>query len=76
MEVLKPEWEFVSVRKQISATRSREYRFRGAAIFLLVGVLACAEVRGRMDAYLSKPIRPQELDEVLARYGARQHVNA
>lgn len=29
-----------------------------------------------MDAYLSKPIRPQELDEMLARYGARQHVNA
>jgi PAS domain S-box-containing protein len=29
-----------------------------------------------MDAYLSKPIRPQELDEVLARYGARQHVKA
>jgi CheY-like chemotaxis protein len=29
-----------------------------------------------MDGYLSKPIRPQELDEVLARYGARQHVNA
>ena len=24
-----------------------------------------------MDGYLSKPIRPQELDEVLARYGAR-----
>jgi CheY-like chemotaxis protein len=29
-----------------------------------------------MDAYLSKPIRPQELDEGLARYGARQHVDA
>lgn len=29
-----------------------------------------------MDGYLSKPIRPQELDEVLARYGARQHVNS
>lgn len=29
-----------------------------------------------MDAYLSKPIRPQELDEVLTRYGARQHVDA
>jgi CheY-like chemotaxis protein len=28
-----------------------------------------------MDGYLSKPIRPQELDEVLARYGARNHVN-
>jgi two-component system, sensor histidine kinase and response regulator len=29
-----------------------------------------------MDGYLSKPIRPQELDEVLARYAARHHVNA
>jgi CheY-like chemotaxis protein len=29
-----------------------------------------------MDGYLSKPIRPQELDEVLARYGARNQVNA
>lgn len=29
-----------------------------------------------MDGYLSKPIRPQELDEVRARYGARQHVNS
>lgn len=27
-----------------------------------------------MDGYLSKPIRPQELDEALARYGARHHV--
>ncbi len=27
-----------------------------------------------MDAYLSKPIRPQELDEVLARYGARHQL--
>ena len=27
-----------------------------------------------MDAYLSKPIRPQELDEVLARYGAGHQV--
>jgi two-component system, sensor histidine kinase and response regulator len=29
-----------------------------------------------MDGYLTKPIRPQELDEVLARYGARPHVVA
>ena len=29
-----------------------------------------------MYGYLSKPIRPQELDEVLARYGARQQVDA
>ena len=31
---------------------------------------------GGMDGYLSKPIRPQELDEVLARYGARHQVTA
>ena len=31
---------------------------------------------GGMDEYLSKPIRPQELDEVLARYGSRPHVTA
>ncbi len=31
---------------------------------------------GGMDAYLSKPIRPQELDEVLARYGSRPQVTA
>jgi two-component system, sensor histidine kinase and response regulator len=31
---------------------------------------------GGMDGYLTKPIRPQELDEVLARYGARPHVTA
>jgi PAS domain S-box-containing protein len=31
---------------------------------------------GGMDGYLSKPIRPQELDEVLVRYGVRNHVNA
>ena len=29
-----------------------------------------------MDGYLTKPIRPQELDEVLARCGARPHVVA
>jgi len=29
-----------------------------------------------MDGYLSKPIRPLELDEVLARYGARAQVEA
>ena len=29
-----------------------------------------------MDGYLSKPIRPQELDEVLARYAARHQVTA
>jgi CheY-like chemotaxis protein len=29
-----------------------------------------------MDGYLSKPVRPQDLDEVLARYGARPHVVA
>ncbi len=29
-----------------------------------------------MDGYLTKPIRPQELDEVLARCGARPHVAA
>jgi PAS domain S-box-containing protein len=29
-----------------------------------------------MDGYLTKPIRPQELDEVLARYGAHPHVAA
>ena len=27
-----------------------------------------------MDGYLSKPIRPQELDEVLARYAGRHQV--
>ena len=31
---------------------------------------------GEMDGYRSKPIRPQELDEVLARYGARQQAKA
>jgi PAS domain S-box-containing protein len=31
---------------------------------------------GGMDGYLSKPIRPQELDEMLARYGARHQVTA
>jgi|SRR5215469_11414254 len=29
-----------------------------------------------MDGYLSKPIRPQELDEVLTRYGTHSHVTA
>ncbi|MGH9676991.1 MAG: response regulator, partial [Candidatus Acidiferrum sp.] len=29
-----------------------------------------------MDGYLSKPIRPQELDEILAQYAARPHVVA
>lgn len=29
-----------------------------------------------MDGYLSKPIRPQELDEALARCVARHHVTA
>lgn len=29
-----------------------------------------------MDGYLSKPIRPQELDDVLARFGARHQVTA
>ena len=29
-----------------------------------------------MDGYLSKPIRPQELDEVLSRYGSRHQVTA
>jgi len=29
-----------------------------------------------MDGYLGKPIRPQELDEALARYGVRHQVTA
>jgi CheY-like chemotaxis protein len=31
---------------------------------------------GGMDGYLSKPIRPQELDEVLTRYSSRPQVTA
>lgn len=65
MEVLQPEWEFVSMRKQISATRSREYGFRGAAICLLASVLACAEARGQSSQWPPKDLTTTSIEDLM-----------
>src|SRR5690349_9930627 len=65
MEVLKPEWEFVSMRKQISPTKRQEYCFRGMAVFLLAGVLACAEARGQSSQGPPKDLTTTSIEDLM-----------
>ena len=66
------------------ATAAIRRRERGSGVHQIIVALTAHAMKGDqekclaagMDAYLSKPIRPQELDEVLARYGARHQVTA
>ena len=64
-EVLRLWWEFVSMRKRVWPNRWLERGFRGAAVLLVVVVLACAESRGESPQSTPKDLTATSIEDLM-----------